>query len=103
MKTYKSRYEEEKMKNRVLELKYRGRIAELEEMEKERSKAVDMLIAELKHEQDVSQQNMTMYLAAEDERKALDRKLKEAEWRIAKLEHQLEKIKGGADEKPKEK
>lgn len=99
MRTYKSRYEEEQMKNRVLEMKYKGRIAELEEMEKERAKAVDMLIAELKHEQNVSQQNMKMYLSADEEREALERKLKESEWRNAKLQHELDKLKGGMNEK----
>lgn len=89
MKTYKSRYEEERMKNRVLELKYRGRIAELEERENERGKAVDLLIAALKNEQNFSTKHMQMYLASEEVRKDLTKKLKEAEWKISDLEKKL--------------
>lgn len=89
MKTYKRRYEEERMKNRVLELKYQGRIAELEERENERGKAVDLLIAALKNEQDFSSKHMQMYLASEEARKDIEKKLKEAEWKINGLEKKL--------------
>ena len=89
MKTYKSRYEDERMKNRVLELKYRGRIAELEERENERGKAVDLLIVALKNEQDSNIEHMQLYLESEKERKDLVKKLKEAEWKINGLEKKL--------------
>lgn len=95
MKTYKARYNEEKMRNRVLELKYEGRIAELEERENERSKAVDLLIDALKYEQDFNIKHMQMYLASEEARKDLAKKLKEAEWKISGLERKL----GGKEEK----
>lgn len=89
MKTYKSRYEDERMKNRVLELKYRGRIAELEERENERGKAVDLLISALKNEQDSNIKHMQLYLESEKDRKDLVKKLKEAEWKINGLEKKL--------------
>jgi hypothetical protein len=89
MKTYKSRYEDERMKNRVLELKYRGKIAELEERENERGKAVDLLIAALKNEQDSNIKHMQLYLESEKDRKDLVKKLKEAEWKINGLEKKL--------------
>lgn len=89
MKTYKSRYEDERMKNRVLDLKYRGRIAELEERENERGKAVDLLIAALKNEQDSNIKHMQLYLESEKDRKDLVKKLKEAEWKINGLEKKL--------------
>lgn len=89
MKTYKRRYEEERMKNRVLTLKYEGRIAELEERESERSKAVDLLIDALKYEQDFNIKHMQMYLASEEARKDIAKKLKEAEWKINGLEKKL--------------
>lgn len=97
MKTYKSRYEEERMKNRVLTLKYEGRIAELEERENERSKAVDLLIDALKYEQDFNVKHMQMYLASEEARKSLAKKLKEAEWKISGLEKKLEEKEGAAE------
>ena len=89
MKTYKSRYEDERMKNRVLELKYQGRIAELEERENERGKAVDLLIAALKNEQDSNIKHMQLYLESEKDRKDLVKKLKETEWKINGLEKKL--------------
>lgn len=89
MKTYKARYNEEKMRNRVLELKYEGRIAELEERENERGKAVDLLIDALKYEQDFNIKHMQMYLASEEARKDIAKKLKEAEWKINGLEKKL--------------
>lgn len=89
MKTYKSRYEDERMKNRVLDLKYRGRIAELEERENERGKAVDLLISALKNEQDSNIKHMQLYLESEKDRKDLVKKLKEAEWKINGLEKKL--------------
>ena len=90
MKTYKSRYEDERMKNRILELKYRGRIAELEERENERGKAVDLLIAALKNEQDSNIKHMQLYFESEKDRKDLAKKLKEAEWKINGLEKKLD-------------
>ena len=89
MKTYKSRYEDERMKNRVLELKYRGRIAELEERENERGKAVDLLIVALKNEQDSNIKHMQLYLESEKDRKDIAKKLKEAELKINGLEKKL--------------
>lgn len=89
MKTYKRRFEEERMKNRILELKYKGQIAELEEHENERGKAVDLLIEALKYEQDFNVKHMQMYLASEEARKDLAKKLKEAEWKISGLERKL--------------
>jgi NADH dehydrogenase/NADH:ubiquinone oxidoreductase subunit G len=88
---YKRAFEDLKRKNQILEMRYRGEVAELQEREIERAKAVDMLIASLNHEQDVSKFNLELYLAAEKELKELDRQLKTAEWRIAKLERELEK------------
>lgn len=94
MKTYKRRYEEERMKNRVLTLKYEGRIAELEERENERGKAVDLLIDALKYEQDFNIKHMQMYLASEEAQKDLAKKLKEAEWKISGLERKLAEKEG---------
>lgn len=94
MKTYKARYNEEKMKNRVLTLKYEGQIAELEEREKERSRAVDLLVDALKYEQDFNIKHMQMYLALEEARKDLAKKLKEAEWKISGLERKLAEKEG---------
>lgn len=89
MKTYKARFEEEKMRNRVQELNYKGKIAELEEREKERAKAVDLLIDALKYEQDFNIKHMQMYLSSEEVRKSLAKKLEEANRKIAILEKKL--------------
>ena len=89
MKTYKTRFNEEKMKNRVLTLKYEGQMAEWEEREKERGRAVDLLVDALRYEQDFNIKHMQMYLASEEARKDLAKKLKEAEWKISGLEKKL--------------
>lgn len=91
---YKRAFEDLKRKNQIMEMRYRGEVAELQEREIERAKAVDMLIASLNHEQDVSKCNLALYLAVEKERKDLERQLKTAEWQIAKLERELEKASG---------
>lgn len=95
---YKRLFEDQKYRNKILEMKYRGQIAELQEREIERAKAVDMLIATLKKEQDISQQNMKMYLDADEERRKLERKLRESEWRNSNFEREVERLKGAANE-----